>query len=25
VYIPLKDVIALHRSNPELFDWCDNV
>lgn len=22
VYIPLKDVIALHRSNPELFDWC---
>jgi hypothetical protein len=24
-YIPLKDVIALHRSNPELFDWCDNV
>lgn len=21
-YIPLKDVIALHRSNPELFDWC---
>jgi NO-binding membrane sensor protein with MHYT domain len=24
-YIPLKDVIALHRSNPELFAWCDNV
>jgi hypothetical protein len=22
VYIPLKDVVALHRSNPELFDWC---
>lgn len=21
-YIPLKDVVALHRSNPELFDWC---
>jgi hypothetical protein len=21
-YIPLKDVVALHRTNPELFDWC---
>jgi hypothetical protein len=21
-FIPLKDVIALHRSNPELFAWC---
>jgi len=21
-YIPLKDVVALHRSNPALFDWC---
>ena len=21
-YIPLKDVVSLHRSNPELFDWC---
>lgn len=22
VYIPLKDVVSLHRTNPELFDWC---
>ena len=22
-FIPLKDVIALHRTNPELFAWCD--
>jgi hypothetical protein len=21
-FIPLKDVIALHRSNPEYFAWC---
>jgi hypothetical protein len=21
-YIPLKDVVALHRSSPQLFDWC---
>lgn len=21
-FIPLKDVLALHRSNPELFAWC---
>jgi hypothetical protein len=21
-FIPLKDVIALHRSSPELFAWC---
>ena len=22
-FIPLKDVIALHRTNPELFAWCN--
>ena len=21
-YIPLKDVVSLHRTNPEYFDWC---
>jgi len=21
-FLPLKDVLALHRSNPELFAWC---
>jgi hypothetical protein len=21
-FIPLKDVVSLHRTNPELFDWC---
>ena len=21
-YIPLRDVVALHRTNPEYFDWC---
>ena len=21
-YIPLKDVVSLHRTNPELFAWC---
>jgi hypothetical protein len=21
-YLPLRDVVALHRTNPELFDWC---
>lgn len=24
-YLPLKDVIALHRTSPELFAWCDGV
>ena len=24
-FIPLNEVIALHRTNPELFAWCDNV
>jgi hypothetical protein len=24
-YLPLSTVIALHRTNPELFAWCDNV
>jgi hypothetical protein len=23
--IPLDQVISLHRTNPELFAWCDNV
>ncbi len=22
-FIPLKDVIALHRTAPQLFAWCD--
>lgn len=24
-FIPLNQVISLHRTNPELFAWCDNV
>ena len=24
-FIPLSTVISLHRTNPELFAWCDNV
>lgn len=24
-FIPLSQVISLHRTNPELFAWCDNV
>jgi hypothetical protein len=22
-YLPLKDVVSLHRTNPELFAWCN--
>lgn len=24
-FLPLSTVIGLHRTNPELFAWCDNV
>jgi len=24
-FLPLSTVIGLHRTNPELFVWCDNV
>jgi hypothetical protein len=24
-YLPLSTVIGLHRTNPELFAWCDSV
>lgn len=24
-FLPLSTVISLHRTNPELFAWCDNV